>query len=210
MLHAIAVVLFVAVILLIVEKMTGRWAKIVGADKASGGGDEASAAGALSEDAEKPYGFGDLRLKIDPGERHRVSWVAEMGGTYETLLRPMGSWSEWETGTDFYVTEKVYHSVEDLAPAGAEEKRCRYTDVYGRTVLDLRERRPLSGSAEAVLEERYHHWYLVLTDTSAAMVSAEDGKQGIEVTEDLGEIPAPAYRMLKFWGYVDEEGILKL
>ena len=58
-------------------------------------------------------------------------------------------------------------------------------------------------------ENRYYHWYLILEKGRMSMIYSDDGL-GKDITEDIDRLPGTPYRILQFWHYLDENGILRL
>ena len=91
-----------------------------------------------------------------------------------------------------------------------EPDRRHFQDIHGRDVLDMKERYPCFDSYDFATENRYFHWFLILTEDTMSQVYYDDGNARCEITEDVERLPHTAYSTVKFWHYLDEDGILKL
>lgn len=149
------------------------------------------------------YGRSDLLLQISPDRT--VRWVRN-GETVRVQTQETGR--QFDAG--FTIGNKSYRYVTDLTVKAVNESRRLYRDIHGRYVLDMKERYPIFDSCDAASENRYYHWYLVLESNRMSMVYYDDGGGRDEIIEDIGTLPAAAYRILNFWHYLDADGILRL
>ena len=77
-------------------------------------------------------------------------------------------------------------------------------------MLDMKERYPCFDSYDFATENRYFHWYLILSEGRMSQVYYDDGNGTGEITEDIEKLHYSAYSTLNFWHYLDKDGILLL
>ncbi len=131
---------------------------------------------------------------------YRVRWLSHIPAQKE---------KKTDCGVDFTVGGKLYRNLKDLKVDTIND-RCLYKDIHGRYVLDMKERYPVFDSYDAAYEDRYYHWYLILDEEMLHIVYVDDGKNGVEITEDVDCIPWRAYKILEFWKYLNADGKLMI
>lgn len=150
------------------------------------------------------YGDSGLLIRL-PGDG-KVTWTQSRGLARFRRTRVRNGVS----GVNFTVAGARYHNLRELVCTPVNADRRLYRDAHGRYVLDMKERYPIFDSCDAIDEDRYFHWYLILEADRLSMVYRDDGRPGIDITEDVRKLPGKVVEILKFWRYLDGDGVLRL
>ena len=148
------------------------------------------------------YGDGGILVRISSDRT--IRWVKD-----GVTVRTPGSSRSKPFQVNYEIGGKKYRYLTDLIAHAVNEDRRLYQDIHGRYVLDMKERYPIFDSYDAATENRYYHWYLILEKDRMSMIYSDDGAAE-EIVEDIDKLPDTPYRILQFWHYLDEDGVLRL
>lgn len=152
--------------------------------------------------AEERYGEAGILAQISSDRT--IRWVRD-----GVTVRTPGPSQSRSFQVNYEIGGRNYRYLTDLTARAVNEDRRLYQDIHGRYVLDMKERYPIFDSYDAVTENRYYHWYLILERDRMSMIYSDDGA-GEEIVEDIEKLPGTPYRILQFWHYLDENGVLRL
>lgn len=108
----------------------------------------------------------------------------------------------------FWVADKYYASVKQLTKRTVEEGSLWYQDIYGRDVIEVRERFPCFDSHDFLYENRYYRWFYLIENEMLYCVYYEDQGTYVTVTNDVARISSSVYKIMHLFGQLDETDIL--
>lgn len=88
----------------------------------------------------------------------------------------------------FMAAGKQYTSLSQLTAQQESKDSPWFKDVYGRDVLELKERFPCFDSYDLLNEERYFRWYFLCQDGRLICVYHTDDSPDVTVTEDVLDV----------------------
>ena len=96
----------------------------------------------------------------------------------------------------FRAAGKIYPDLSKLA-VHEEQSGPWALDMYGRTVLALRERFPCFDSSDLLYEHRYFRWFYLFQDGKLTCVYHTDESHTVTVTEDVLDIEDQCWREMQ-------------
>ena len=154
--------------------------------------------------------YGKNGLFVQVLSDRTVRWVQKKETGYEEVRLPKQKIIKPSLFVSFTVDGKQYPHITDLCAEDIDAKRRHFQDIFGQDVLDMKERYPCFDSYDFATENRYFHWYLILSEARMSQVYYDDGNRTGEITEDIEKLHYTAYSTLNFWHYLDKDGILLL
>lgn len=138
-----------------------------------------------------------------------VRWmVKDKDGAASLVRTPREKVHKSLAAGGFCVAGKYYTNMRQLTKRTVEEGSRRYQDIYGRDVIEIRERFPCFDSHDFLHENRYYRWFYLIENEMLYCVYYEDEGTFVTVTKDVARISSSVYKVMHLFGQLDESDIL--
>ena len=150
-----------------------------------------------------PHGWQSDMVPRASGKGARVEHSG--GGGYSSAGSTRIQWVSRETDAEGEPIQerrqspaevKIYPDLSKLA-VHEEQSGPWALDMYGRTVLALRERFPCFDSSDLLYEHRYFRWFYLFQDGKLTCVYHTDESHTVTVTEDVLDIEDQCWREMQ-------------
>lgn len=134
-----------------------------------------------------------------------VEWVSR--GTDEhgepvSVRIPQEKTVECEGMQSFTLGGKTYRNINHFIHS--DDEKTWTTDVYGRTVLCLKNRFPCFDSYDYLYEHRYYRWFFLREGNSLHRVFVTDERKKFYVTEDVARLENDCWKKMQELGYCQQ------